>query len=347
MQQALDLAARGGWTCSPNPQVGCVVVKDDKVVGSGYHAVAGQDHAEVIALREAGTSALGADVYVSLEPCIHQGRTPPCVDALLVAQPAKVITTHEDPFPEVAGRGIAKLREAGIECEVGLMSAEARWLNRGFIKRQEQGLPWVTLKTASGLDGRVALPDGSSRWITSPEARREVHELRAASCAIMTGSGTALRDDPQLTARDVGAARQPLRVLVDGQGRCPATLQLFGQDTVVATCAAREQIAGTAKEVLELPGADGQVDLRELLQQLVGRWQINYLLVEAGAGLTSALLSAKLIDEIVAYIAPRFLGAGLANVNIDGGLDLNQDSEFELREVRQVGPDCCLNLVRR
>lgn len=346
MRQTLRLAARGAASCMPNPRVGCVIVRRGRVVGRGSHMIAGGPHAEVIALNEAGRLAEGADVYITLEPCVHTGRTPPCVDALREAKPARVVFACEDPDPRVAGRSRERLRRAGIACESGLLEEEARWINRGFFSRHQRGRPWIVLKTASGLDGRIALADGSSRWITSPQARRDVHRLRARSCAIMTGSGTALHDDPQLTARGVGAKRQPLRVLVDGEGRCPEDLRLFDGPSLVATRRGNSRRYPASVAKLVLPSKRGKIDLSALLGRLADRRQINTVLVEAGSGLAGALLAAGLVDEIVAYIAPRYLGEGPATAAIAGGFPLDGPAGFKLRSMRRIGPDCRLDLVR-
>lgn len=347
MTMALDLARKGAWTCTPNPQVGCVIVRDGRVVGSGWHCRAGEEHAEVFALREAGAAAKGGTAYVSLEPCFHTGRTSPCVGALLKAGVSKVVVATPDTNPQVRGNGIVALREAGISCDVGVLEREARWINRGFFRRVEDGRPWITLKLATTIDGRIALPHGESKWITSRESRREVHKLRAGSCAILTGSGTALADNPSLTARDVAAPRQPLRVLVDSKGQCPPTLRLFAENAVVVVAKEqdRDYRPGTEVHVGALNGY-GQIDLDALVRALAAKWEVNYLLVEAGGGLVGALLAAGLVDEVVAFVAPRFLGAGVSVAQFAGVSSLADTLTFEIREVGKVGPDCRIKLVR-
>lgn len=343
MGVALELARQGAWTCMPNPQVGCVIVKNDQIVGRGFHQYAGQEHAEIHALRDAGEHARGADIYVTLEPCSHTGKTPPCVDALIKAQPNKVVIADTDPYYEVAGRGIAALKQHGITVEVGLGSYESQWINRGFLKRLEMSMPWVILKTASGLDGRIALPDNAEKWITSMDVRKEVHELRAASCAVITGSGTAKADDPQLTVRDVETTRQPRKILIDSRGRCPRKLRMLQDNAIVVTRTKKRNYA-KGVVVIEQPDQD-KIDLQRLLTELAEHWQFNSVLIEAGAGLAGAFLRNNLVDEVYAFIAPKFLGDGPATAYHGGGFNLHEQAI--IKEVRRVGPDCLIHLLMK
>ena len=347
MLRALELAQQGACTCMPNPRVGCVIVKDGHVVGEGWHKQAGAEHAEIVALRQAGVAARNADLYVTLEPCSHTGRTPPCTDAIVTAGIATVTTAMPDPDPRVNGSGIARLQAAEVRCETGLLAEAAAWLNRGFVSRVKRARPWLCVKTASSMDGKVAQSNGTSKWITSTAARREAHLLRAESCAVLTSSNTALADNPQLTAREVDAPRQPLRVLVDSQGRCPPTLAMFvGGPVVVATVAAAQHNYPENVRLLRLPESDGRVDLPALLSELAQAYQINFLLVECGAVLAGALLRESLVDEIVAFIAPRYLGGGKTVASFEQDAPLSEAADFKVRSLRQVGPDVCINLQR-
>lgn len=312
MARALRLAERGLYTTSPNPRVGCVIVREGRVVGEGWHERAGGPHAEIRALAQAGEAASGATLYVTLEPCAHHGRTPPCADALVAARPARVVVAMEDPNPAVAGRGIARLRAAGIDVEVGLLEDAAKSLNIGFVTRMRKGRPWVRLKCAASLDGRTALANGQSRWITGVEARRDVQHWRARACAVLTGAGTVLADDPRLTVRDIDASRQPLRVVVDSHlSTPPSACILQGGGTVIFTACEDEDAAAALRqagaEVVRLPSRGDHVDLEECLHWLAARG-VNELMVEAGATLNGALLAAGLVDELVLYFAPTFLG---------------------------------------
>ncbi len=312
MAQALALAERGLFTTSPNPRVGCVIVRDGTVVGTGWHERAGEAHAEVIALRDAGTRAAGGTVYVTLEPCSHHGRTPPCTDALIAAEVARVVAACEDPNPLVAGQGLARLRAAKIDVSVGLLSEPARELNIGFVARMTRGRPWVRMKVAATLDGKTALGNGRSQWITGPEARRDGHAFRARACAVLTGIGTVKDDDPQLTVREVPTTRQPLRVLVDSRLEVPLSARILeGGQVLVA--AAVEDPARTAAltacgaEVLAIPNAAGKVELGDLMAEL-GRRELNEIHVEAGFKLNGSLLAAGVVDELLIYLAPSLIG---------------------------------------
>ena len=320
MAHAIGLARRGLYTTAPNPRVGCVIARGEHVIASGFHRRAGEEHAEVAALRAAHESPAGATAYVSLEPCSHHGRTPPCAEALLASGVARVVVATRDPNPLVAGDGIALLRAAGVTVECGLLEREARALNPGFFKRMTTGLPWVRIKLAMSLDGRTAMADGSSKWITGVAARADVQRLRARSCAVMTGIGTVLHDDPRLDVRlamnpgEEQAPRQPLRVVVDSQARTPISARLLGPpgEAIVVTAGTdtvREgALTAAGARLLHLPGEDGRVDLRALLEYLAAA-QCNEVLIEAGAALAGAVLRAGLADELVFYVAPALLGS--------------------------------------
>lgn len=349
MARALELAARGLYSTDPNPRVGCVLVRGGEVVGEGWHEMAGGPHAEVHALRAAGERACGATAYVTLEPCCHHGRTPPCSDALLAAGVGRVVVAMVDPNPKVSGQGLRQLQAAGVRVASGVLEAEAADLNRGFIKRMRQGLPYVRAKIAMSLDGRTALASGESQWITGEAARLDVQRLRARSSAILTGIGTVLADDPRLTVRGGGLAvkpgRQPLRVVVDSGLRTPITARLLTQPgrTLIATAADRlaagEALRAAGAETMGLPATAAGVDLRELLRQLAAR-EVNEVLAEAGARLNGALLAAGLVDAVVIYMAPLALGdAGRGLFHLPGLATMAQRVEFEIADVRAVGRD--------
>ena len=347
MARALQLAARGLTTTSPNPRVGCVIVKDRHVVGEGWHERAGTPHAEIHALNAAGEAARGATVYVTLEPCSHHGRTPPCAEALIQADVARVVAAMSDPNPLVAGGGISMLTLAGIQAEVGLMEAEARALNPGFISRMTRQRPWVRLKTASTLDGKTALANGAAQWITGEAARADVQRLRARACAILTGSGTVLADNPRMNVRDFDIGRQPLRVVVDSALRTPADAAILPALVVChhADPAARAALEQAGAEVVRLPGTNGRVDLAALLT-LLGQRGVNELHVEAGAALNGALLAAGLVDEWVAYMAPMAVGDSARGLFTHPALtSLADAARFKLADVRQIGGDLRLTLL--
>jgi len=343
MARALRLAERGLTTTSPNPRVGCVIAKDGMVVGAGWHERAGEPHAEIHALKQAGEQARGATAYVTLEPCSHYGRTPPCAEALLAAGVARVIAAMSDPNPRVAGSGLELLRNNGIEVGVGLMEAQARELNPGFISRMERGRPWVRVKIAASLDGRTALANGVSQWITGEAARHDVQRWRARSCAILTGIGTVLADNPQLTVRDFDIGRQPLRVVVDSQLRTPSSAHITQDGNTLLVTAADSAKADTLRaagaEVLVLPGMDGRVDLSALLKELARR-EINEVLVEAGAELNGALLQAGLVDELLLYYAPTLLGdAAHGMFALPQFSEMSQRVELDILSLDRVGQD--------
>lgn len=311
MQTALDLAWQGRFSTSPNPRVGCVIARGDQIVGQGFHLRAGEAHAEVHALNQAGAAACGATAYVTLEPCAHHGRTPPCATALLRAGVTRVVAAMQDPHPLVAGKGLAILAAAGIDTACGLLETEARRLNRGFLSRIERGRPFVTLKTAASLDGKTALADGRSQWITGEAARADVQILRAESCAVLTGSGTVLADDPRLNVRAFPTLRQPLRVVADSRLRTPVHSRLVqdGGATLICTLASGDDrfAAHPQVRVHTLPGRDGSLDLAALLAFLATEG-VGELMLEAGATLNSAFLQQDWVDEIVYYQAPKILG---------------------------------------
>ena len=345
MARALQLAQRGLYTTDPNPRVGCVIVKENRIVGEGWHERAGEAHAEIHALHAAGEQARGATAYVTLEPCCHQGRTPPCTVALIQAGITRVVCAMTDPNPRVAGQGMAALTAAGLHVESGLMQAQAEALNPGFISRMRRHRPYVRLKLAASLDGRTALADGVSQWITGEAARTDVQSLRARSSAILTGIGTVRADDPSLTVRAIDIGRQPLRVVVDSDLHMSATakmLQLPGATLVVAArenAAAAHRLVEAGAEVLLLPGATGRVDLTALMQHLATR-EVNELMVEAGAGLCGALLAAQLVDEIVIYYAPHLLGSGAQGMFVLPEMQtMQQRLALKIQDVRAVGED--------
>lgn len=350
MARALELARQGLYSTHPNPRVGCVIVKDGQVIGEGWHVRAGEPHAEVHALRQAGDNARGATAYVTLEPCSHFGRTPPCADALVKAGVGRVVAAMQDPNPQVAGSGLRRLAEAGIEVSAGVLEAEARELNVGFIKRMETGLPFVRVKLAMSLDGRTAMASGESQWITGPAARRAVQRLRARSSVVLSGADTVLLDDARLTVRPdelgldpaqtaLAAARQPLRVLVDGRLRVPLDAPFYQSGpALVASCVEREGFATEGRELLVLPGEDGHVELPKLLAELGSRG-VNEVLVEAGPRLAGAFARQGLVDEYQVFMAPKLLGSG-ARPLLDLPLEkMAEARELRILDIRAVGDD--------
>lgn len=342
MARALQLARRGLYTTEPNPRVGCVIAADGEVVGEGWHERAGGPHAEVAALRAAGERARGATAYVTLEPCCHTGRTPPCTNALIEAGISRVVAAMTDPNPMVAGQGFARLRERGIHTDSGVLEAEAAALNPGFVKRMVTGLPFVRLKIAASLDGRIALASGESQWITGAAARADGHRLRARSSAVLTGIGTILADDPQLTVRNGNRAmmRQPLRVVLDSELRMPRQARLLndGGRTLVFTAAdVAGELAGAAIERVGRHG--GHLDLEAVLRRLAAM-ECNEVLVEAGAKLNGALIAAGVVDEIVIYLAPTLLGDNARGMFALPGLTvLAARPRLELTDQRRLGQD--------
>jgi diaminohydroxyphosphoribosylaminopyrimidine deaminase/5-amino-6-(5-phosphoribosylamino)uracil reductase len=349
MAQALRLARQGLFTTTPNPRVGCVIVKNNQIIGAGAHLKAGEPHAEVYALREASTQAEGADVYVTLEPCSHYGRTPPCVEAVIAAKPKRVIIAMQDSNPLVAGRGVAALRALGIEVVVGVMEHEARTLNQGFISRMTRGLPYVRSKIAASLDGRTALNNGKSQWITGEQARLDVQQWRAQSCAIVTGIGTVLADNPSMTVRLESATRQPLRVIVDSRLQTPTDSKML--DPLILKRSPvlivyvhdqnqrADQLTAAGAELMLLADSVNKVDLKALFQLLAQR-SINEVLVEAGQGLNGSLLHAGLIDEFIFYYAPKLMGdAAKAMFAMPELTEMQQVTDLQILDVRQVGSD--------
>lgn len=347
MSRALQLAERGRYTCHPNPRVGCVIVTDGSIVGEGWHERTGGPHAEVNALADAGDAAGGATAYVTLEPCSHHGRTPPCAQALIDAGVARVVMAMEDPNPQVAGSGRKALESAGIEVTTGVLEAQAHALNPGFIRRMTQGRPFVRLKLAASLDGRTAMASGESKWITGEPARADVQRLRAQSSAIITGAGTVLADDPSLTVRAIEVPQQPLRVVVDSHLSTPPSARLFtlpGETLVVTAMedagAARvtEELVAAGAELLCLSGNSG-VDLDALLEHLASR-ECNEVMIEAGSTLSGSFMAHGLVDELVLYLAPHLMGASARGLFKLPGLEVMEDRiELDILDIRAVGRD--------
>ena len=344
MARALQLAHRGLYTTAPNPRVGCVIVRDHAIVGEGWHERAGRPHAEIRALEAAGPQARGASAYVTLEPCVHEGRTGPCTEALIGAGVARVVAALQDPNPLVSGRGLERLHEAGIAVGAGLLEAEARELNIGFASRMTRGRPWVRLKLAASLDGKTALNNGRSQWITGEAARRDAHHWRARACAVLTGIGTVRDDDPRLTVREVATSRQPLRVVVDSRLELPTAARVLqGGGALIA--GAREDrkaisaLGAVGAEVVVIPNGAGKVELAELLRELARR-EINEVHVEAGHKLNGSLVAAGLVDELVAYFAPSLLGdAARGMFDLPELHDLAGRRSLDIRDVRMIGAD--------
>lgn len=344
MTRALQLARNGIYTTSPNPRVGCVIVNDNEVVGEGWHVRAGGDHAEVIALKQAGERAAGADCYVTLEPCIHTGKTPPCTPALIKAGIKRTVVAMVDPNPKVNGQGIEQLTQAGVRAEAGLLETEATELNRGFVKRMTRGLPYVRCKLAISLDGRTALANGNSKWITGEVARSDVQHLRAQSCTILTGIGTVLADDPLLTVRDIDTlSRQPVRAIIDRQLRTPVTARLFtvpGQVVIFTTNADRQKQKQLTERGTHVVLIEGEDFLENSLRYLAAHYHINEVLIEAGAGLSGSLLEAGLIDELIVYQAPVLLGHEAKPMfELPGIARMNESVRLTLTDTRRVGDD--------
>ena len=346
MRLALQWAEKGLYTTSPNPHIGCVIVRDGVVIGAGVTQPAGQDHAEIQALKDAaqrGHDVRGATAYVTLEPCAHYGRTPPCCDALVRAGLGRVVAAMEDPNPLVAGQGMARLAAAGIEVSSGLLADEAYELNIGFFSRMRRQLPWVRLKTAASLDGMTALHNGSSQWITGPEARADGHAWRARACAILTGIGTVKADDPQLNVRAVQTSRQPRRIVIDSRLEIdPNAKVLAGGDTLIVAAVRDHEreavLRDLGAEVITLPNAHGKVDLPELMREL-GRRQINELHVEAGTKLNGSLVRERCVDELLVYLAPTLLGDGQGMFALPALTDLAHKRPLRFHAVRNVGDD--------
>ena len=350
MARALQLAERGLWTTSPNPRVGCVLVLAGEIVGEGWHEKAGEPHAEVHALHAAGDRARGATAYVTLEPCSHTGRTPPCAEALIAAGVSRVVAAMTDPNPLVAGQGLAMLQAAGIATASGLLENEARELNIGFVSRMTRGRPWLRLKAAASLDGKTALNNGVSQWITGPEARRDGQRWRARACAILTGIGTVRDDDPQLNVRDVETPRQPLRVVVDSRLETPLTARILqGGPVLIAGAIENAEksalLRATGAEVLILPNAAGKVELKDLLEALARRG-INEVHAEAGFKLNGSLMREGLVDELLLYLAPCLIGHAASGLfNLPELATLDGKRLLQIRDLRQIGED--IRLIAR
>ena len=344
MARALQLAAQGLNTTSPNPRVGCVLVRDGAVTSEGWHRRAGEPHAEIHALRQAGAGARGATAYVTLEPCSHFGLTPPCADALIAAGVARVVAAMEDPNPLVAGRGMARLRAAGIITEHGLLESEARELNIGFASRMTRGRPWLRLKLAATLDGKTALENGVSQWITGPEARRDGHVWRARACAILTGIGTVKADDPQLNVRELPCERQPLRILLDARLEVSDSARIMQGDPILIATASTDteriaRLSAAGHRVLVLPNAAGKVDLQGLMSTL-GSLGLNEVHAEAGFKLNGSLLRAGCVDELLLYLAPMLVGdAANGLFNLAPLARLEDATRLVIHDLRQVGRD--------
>ncbi|MEH6532267.1 MAG: bifunctional diaminohydroxyphosphoribosylaminopyrimidine deaminase/5-amino-6-(5-phosphoribosylamino)uracil reductase RibD [Photobacterium frigidiphilum] len=361
MLRAIELAKRGRFTTAPNPNVGCVIAQGSTIVGEGFHYQAGQPHAEVFALRAAGEQAKGATAYVTLEPCSHFGRTPPCAQALINANVSRVVCAMVDPNPKVGGRGIEMLQIAGIEVQTGLLAADAQALNLGFIKRMKTGLPYVQLKLAASLDGRTALSNGKSKWITGPEARADVQRFRARAGAILSTSSTVIADDPSLNVRwsELGepvhaeypeaALRQPTRVIIDSKNRVTPDFKLFslaGKTLLARAEVGQETWSDSVSQVL-IPKQDDseQLNLMSLMLELA-KQDINHIWVEAGAELAGGLLAAGLVDELILYQAPKLMGCDSRSlINLKGLTSMSQVLNLEITDVRMIGPD--LRIIAR
>ena len=346
MQLALEWAARGMFTTSPNPRIGCVIVRDGAVIGAGHTQPAGQAHAEIQALRDAearGNDVRGATAYVTLEPCNHHGRTPPCSDALVRAGLGRVVAAMVDPNPLVAGEGLAKLEAAGIAVSSGLLAGEAHEMNIGFFSRMQRGRPWVRMKTAASLDGMTALHNGQSQWITGPEARADGHAWRARACAILTGIGTVKADDPQLNVRGVDTPRQPRRVIVDSKLEIDVEARILTGAAcwivgATANPAKEAQLRAAGHDVIILPNTHGKVDLPALMLEL-GKREINEVHVEAGAKLNGSLVREGCVDELLVYLAPCLIGEAQGMFALPALDSLERKHTLAFHEVKQVGND--------
>lgn len=355
MAEAIQLAQLGRYTTSPNPNVGAIVVKNGKVIGRGYHRQAGSPHAEVFALREAGSAANGATCYVTLEPCSHHGRTPPCTDALIAAGIARIVIAMQDPNPQVAGTGIAALRQAGMKVELGLLETQARELNPGFLSRMERNRPFVQLKLAASLDGRTALANGDSKWLTGEAARADVQYYRAQSCAILSTATTVMADNARLTLRpeqiqreifalDSGELRQPKRVILDRNGLLQQNLALFHDGGEILLCVSKvennRQLPNIARQIHCPLNSNAQFDMPALFEHLALRENINMLWVEAGATLAGTLLQLDLVDELIMYVAPKLLGNAAQPLAVLAEFTaLAQVPELSWTDIRMVGQD--------
>ena len=355
MAEAIRLAALGLYSTTPNPRVGCVVARDGAIIASGYHRRAGGAHAEIDALAGGGRGLAASTVYVTLEPCSHHGRTPPCTDALIEAAVARVVVACQDPNPLVAGEGIRRLRKAGVRVEQGVLEPQSRALNPGFFKRMQTGMPWVRCKLAMSVDGRTAMASGDSKWITGEAARHDVQRLRARSCAVLSGIDTVLQDDPRLDVRvdpldGLTVGRQPVRVIVDSKLRMPVTARLLGApgEVIIASAIrdqAREQaLAAVGVSVVYLPGENARVDLAALLAHLASV-QCNEILIEAGATLAGAALDAGMFDELVIYMAPLLMGNTARPLLELPIAAMDQARALKIRDIRAIGADWRITAV--
>ena len=362
MSEALAEAQKALYLPNPNPRVGCILVKEGQVIGRGYTQIVGGPHAEVQALADAkarGFDPIGSTVYVTLEPCNHIGRTPPCVNALIAAKPARVFVAMTDPNPLVFGRGLERLNAAGIDVRCGLMEPEARALNQGFISRMTRGLPWVRMKIAASLDGRTALPSGESQWITGPLARADGHHWRAQACAILTGVGTVKEDDPSLNVRDVPTERQPWKIIVDSKLETPLNAKIFSsseESGVILVCASLDSQESQEKakvfetrgiEVVVMANSYGKVDLPKLFAYLAQERHMNEIHVEAGFKLNGSLLREDCVDELMLYYAPFFMGEGIGMANIAPLTDLDQGRDWQIIEQVLFGSDLRIRLSKK
>lgn len=350
MARALKLAEKGLFTTQPNPRVGCVITRNGVIVGEGWHRFAGEPHAEIHALRQAGRLARDGTLYVNLEPCCHHGRTPPCTEAIIKAGIVRVVCAMEDPNPLVNRAGISALQNAGIDVDMGINHEHALRLNRGFVSRTTRGIPWVTLKIASSLDGKTALASGESQWITAEAARHDAHRLRASSAAILTGIGTVLRDDPRMTARLDGVQRQPLRVILDSRLSTPVDAAILSEpgDVLILTdpeCVGDADLYPQKNvEVFGCRMQGGGVDLGAVLDEL-GRREINEVMLEAGSRLSGTMLAQGLVDEVVVYMAPDLLGADARGMFLIPGIETMAEKQtLSFREIRMIGRDVRLTL---
>ncbi|MBU3555958.1 bifunctional diaminohydroxyphosphoribosylaminopyrimidine deaminase/5-amino-6-(5-phosphoribosylamino)uracil reductase RibD [Polynucleobacter sp. UB-Piko-W3] len=361
MGEALAEAQKALYLSNPNPRVGCVIVKDGEAIGRGFTQKVGEAHAEIQALADAkskGQDIAGSTIYVTLEPCNHTGKTPPCIDALIAAKPAKVIAAMSDPNPLVAGKGLERLKAAGIEVHCGLLEAQAQELNRGFISRMTRGLPWVRMKIAASLDGKTALPDGKSQWITGPLARADGHHWRAQACAIITGVGTVKEDDPSLNVREVATQRQPWRIIVDSKLETPLNSKILNQadqSGVLIVCAELDSPGNREKakaftergiEVITMANAFGKVDLPKLFSYLAKERQMNEIHIESGFKLNGSMLRENCVDELLLYYAPFFMGDGIGMANVSTLPTLDTPKNWKVIDQRLIGPDLRLNLVK-
>lgn len=361
MSEALAEAQKALYLSNPNPRVGCVIVKEGQVIGRGYTQQVGGPHAEIQALADVnakGLSAEGSTVYVTLEPCNHTGRTPPCVDALISVKPAMVVAAMLDPNPLVAGKGLERLKAAGIDVRCGLLEADAQALNRGFISRMTRGLPWVRLKMAASLDGKTALSNGQSQWITGSLARADGHHWRAQACAIVTGVGTVKEDDPSLNVREVDTYRQPWKIIVDSKLETPPSAKIFNRldgAGVIIICAHLNtpDLQQKAKvfrergvEVIEMANPQGKVDLPKLFAYLAQEREMNEIHIESGYKLNGSMLRENCVDELLLYYAPFFMGDGIGMANVAPLQGLDQRQDWQIIDHALFGSDLRLRLIR-